>query len=191
MKVRLSIQAIRIAERILKKPFSQFNLSDEETLMTLLYGVVFSNNEETFTLHSFKKIFEQKKTRKEIIKKFGDEMAFMEQFREEDTGESSDMYMGELAAFLINSGMDAHFVLYEMRLFEIGDYVKAIDNSKKERMESDRFWTYLRILPHVDGKKLRDPESLITFPWEAETKAKQREEEIERGMKIFEKFFKS
>lgn len=191
MKVKLNIQSIRVAERIMKKPFSKFDLSDDETLMILLYGMVSENNEETFTVDSFKKIFEMKKVRLDILKQFSNELAYMDQFKEEGSGGQDDMYMGELAAFLIRSGMDAHFVLYEMKLFEIGDYIKAIDDDKKDKMESDRFWTYLRILPHVDGKKLKSPESLISFPWESESKAKSKEAEIEQGIKMFNKFFNS
>jgi hypothetical protein len=191
MKIKLNVQAIRVAEMLLKKPFNKFDLSDEETLVTLLYGIVSENNEETFTLHSFRKVFKQKKMRHEIIEKFTKEVEYMNQFRKESSGEGDDMYMGELAALLIQSGMDAHFVLYEMKLFEIGDYVKAIGESKKESMENERFWTYLKILPHVNGKKLRKPEALITFPWEKEAKTKSLDEEFERGVKIFAKFINS
>lgn len=192
MKIKLNIKAISIAEKLLNKPFGKFDLSDEETLITLIYAMVSENNEETFTLNSFKKVLGQKKMGRQIFKMYTDEMEYIAQFGKpsEETGES-DLYIGDLGAFLIASGMSEEFVLYKMKLFEIGDYIKAIDARKKEEMESDRFWTYLTILPHVDGKKLKSPQKLIEFPWEEEEKAKKRESELEQGEKIFERFMKS
>ena len=91
---------------------------------------------------------------------------------------------------MILSGIDAHFV-YDMRTTDIADFLKGIEEKKREQMEQDRFWTYLKILPHVDGKKLKSPEDLITFPWEAKHKQKLRDDEFERAKANFEKFIKS
>lgn len=195
MNVKINLQAIRTAETILAKPFSDFDLSDDETLKVLMYGAVSENNDETFTLKTFEYVLESEKVRKEIFAKFAKEMDYIMQFaKEEDSKEEDDnksMYMGELAAFLIQSGMSAEFVLYKMRLFEIPDYVKAIEDKRKEHMEQNRFWSYLGILPHVDGKKLTSPDKLVTFPWEAEDIAKAKEAEFDRGVRMFEKFMKS
>lgn len=178
MKVKLNIQAIRVAERLLKKPFSKFDLSNNEETLALMYGMVSSNNEEVFTINQFEKILEQKKTRKAILKLVESEMAYLGQFSEDSKGESDDTYMSELASVLITSGIDAHFVLYDMRLFEITDYIKALDYKKKEDMENERFWTFWNILPHVDTKKLKSPQDLIRFPWEAAKEISEREIEI-------------
>lgn len=200
MKVKLNIQAIRTAERLMNKPFAQFDLSDEETLTLLLYGMVSENNDESFTVSTFKKMLESDKTAVEVMRKFRLEMEYVEQFKlpsdskedsEESDTEKPDIYMGELAAFMIVSGMDAEFVLYKMKLFEIPDYLKAIEHHAKDKMEGDRFWTYLSVLPHVDGKKLDSPEKLIVFPWEREELEIMKAAEAARGDKMFEKFINS
>ena len=184
MKVRLNLQAIRTAEHLLKKPFSQFDLSDEETVVTLIYTTVSENNDENYTLSTFKQLLKNKKIGSDISTKFRREMEYIAQFQGEGE-KGDDMYMGELATFLIMSGMNPEFVLYKMRLFEMADYIKAIEENKKEDMEKDRFWTYLNILPHVNGKKLKSPQSLIKFPWE------NKEVDLDKGIEIFEKFLKS
>lgn len=171
------------------KPFSKFDLSNEETLRALLYGMVSENNENVFNLHSFNNILEQEKTRSDIMRKFWKEIEYMNQFKSEGGGEN-DVYMGELAATLILAGMDAHFVLYEMKLFEISDYIKALDDKKKEQMESDRLWTFLNVLPHV-GKKLKSPQKLMPFPWDGQKTKEEKEAEFDKGIEMFEKFFNS
>ena len=177
-KAKLNIQAIRVAERLLKKPFGKFDLSNDREALVLMYGMVSSNNEEVFTLEQFEKILEHKNIRKSILRSVEAEMDCLRQFSEGVDGESDDTYMSELAAFLITSGIDPHFVLYEMQLFEIIDYIKALDTKKKEKMENERFWTFWNILPHIDTKKLKKPKDLFRFSWEAEKETSDREIEI-------------
>ena len=70
MKAKLNIQSIRVAERLLKKPFGKFDLNNDKEALALMYGMVVSNNEEVFTIEQFEKILEQKKTRKTICSSF-------------------------------------------------------------------------------------------------------------------------
>ena len=190
MKAKLNLQAIRVTERLLKKPFGKFDLADEYTVFTLMYAMVSENNEEVFTMEQFKYILEMKKMRGMIQKAVSDEMAYINQFKEEGE-EGETPYMGDLAALLITFGLDAHFVLYEMKLFEIGDYLKAIDEHKKEQMERDRLWTFYTILPHVDHKKLKKPQDLMPFPWEKEEIEKEALEQLKKDEEMFNKFMKS
>ena len=191
MKAKLNIRAIVLAEKLLGKPFGKFDMSNEEDAMAVTYGMVAANNEETLTRAMFGKILENKKIRTEITRQVKREFDYIGQFgTDEPTEGETDTSITDIAVMMIMAGMDANFV-YELRTTDIADFLKGIDAKKKEQMESDRFWTYLKILPHVDGKKMKGPENLILFPWEAEQKKKQTEEEFERGKAIFEKFIKS
>ena len=179
MKAKLNIQSIRVAERLLKKPFGKFDLSNDKEALALMYGMVVSNNEEVFTIEQFEKILEQKKTRKTILRLVESEMAYLGQFGEESEGESDDTYMSDLASVLITSGIDAHFVLYEMRLFEIIDYIKALDAKKKEQMENESGFGLSGTFYHTwNTKKLKKPQDLIKFPWEEEEEISERDLEI-------------
>ena len=192
MKAKLNLQAIRVAERLLKKPFGEFDLTDEEIILTLMYAMVSENNDEVMTFDQFKSILNMGKIGIKVQRAVSDEMAYIDQFKEEVSDkEEKAPYMGDLAALLITFGLDAHFVLYEMKLFEIGDYIKAIDEHKKEQMERDRLWTFYTILPHIDQKKLKKPQDLMPFPWEREQLEKDALEQLEKDKDMFNKFMNS
>lgn len=192
MKAKLNLQAIRVAERLLKKPFGEFDLTDEETILTLMYAMVSENNDEVMTFDQFKSILDMGKIGIKVQRAVSDEMAYIDQFKEEVSDkEEKAPYMGDLAALLITFGLDAHFVLYEMKLFEIGDYIKAIDEHKKEQMERDRMNTFYAILPHVDHKKIKKPQDIYPFPWEIEQLEKDALEQLEKDKDMFNKFFNS
>jgi hypothetical protein len=192
MKAKLNLQAIRVAERLLKKPFGEFDLTDEEIILTLMYAMVSENNDEVMTFDQFKSILNMGKIGIKVQRAVSDEMAYIDQFKEEVSDkEEKAPYMGDLAALLITFGLDAHFVLYEMKLFEIGDYIKAIDEHKKEQMERDRMNTFYAILPHVDHKKIKKPQDIYPFPWELEQLEKDALEQLEKDKDMFNKFMNS
>ena len=192
MKAKLNLQAIRVAERLLKKPFGEFDLTDEETVLTLMYAMVSENNDEVMTFDQFKSILDMGKIGIKVQRAVSDEMAYIDQFKEEVSDkEEKAPYMGDLAALLITFGLDAHFVLYEMKLFEIGDYIKAIDEHKKGQMERDRMNTFHAILPHVDHKKIKKPQDIYPFPWELEQLEKDALEQLEKDKDMFNKFMNS
>lgn len=190
MKAKLNLQAIRVAEKLLKKPFGKFDLTDEETVVILMYAMVSENNDEVMTLKDFKAILEMKKIGSIIQKAVQKELSYIDQFKGEEGG-SDDTYMSDLASILITFGLDAHFVLYEMKLFEISDYLKAIDDFKKEKMESERLWTFYTILPHIDQKKVKSPQDMFPFPWEVEQIEKDRLKQLEKDEEMFYKFLNS
>lgn len=190
MKAKLNLQAIRVAEKLLKKPFGKFDLTDEETVVILMYAMVSENNDEVMTLKDFKAILEMKKIGSIIQKAVQKELSYIDQFKGEEGG-SDDTYISDLASILITFGLDAHFVLYEMKLFEISDYLKAIDDFKKEKMESERLWTFYTILPHIDRKKVKSPQDMFPFPWEVEQIEKDRLKQLEKDEEMFYKFLNS
>lgn len=190
MKAKLNLQAIRVAEKLLKKPFGKFDLTDEETVVILMYAMVSENNDEVMTLKDFKAILEMKKIGSIIQKAVQKELSYIDQFKGEEGG-SDDTYISDLAGILITFGLDAHFVLYEMKLFEISDYLKAIDDFKKEKMESERLWTFYTILPHIDQKKVKSPQDMFPFPWEVEQIEKDRLKQLEKDEEMFYKFLNS
>ena len=191
MKAKLNIRSIIIAEKLLHKSFGKFDLNSESDLHIITYAMVAAHNDETLTLEMFGKLNKNRKLWAEIMNQVKYEFEYMGQFNEAgEVDNDTDICVTDLAVSMILSGIDAHFV-YDMRTTDIADFLKGIEENKREQMEQDRFWTYLKILPHVDGKKLKSPEDLITFPWEAKHKQKLRDDEFERAKANFEKFIKS
>lgn len=194
--MKLNLQSIRMAEQLLGKPFGDFDLTSKEDADVLIYCTLVTSSDETFTRNTYRHL--SKKVKRDAIKQITSELSFLQQFdKEEDTpkrlkGKRPDsMYMGEIAATLILAGVDARFVLYEMRLFEIKDYLAALDTKLKNKLENGRLWTYYSILPHVDAKKLKSPKDLFLFPWEVEEEEKAKAAEFEKGAKMFRKFMES
>ena len=191
MKAKLNIRSIIIAEKLLHKSFGKFDLNSESDLQVITYAMVAAKNEETLTMEMFGKLNKNRKLWAEIMNQVKYEFEYIGQFNEAgEVDNDTDICVTDLAVSMILSGIDAHFV-YDMRTTDIADFLKGIEDNKREQMEQDRFWTYLKILPHVDGKKLKSPEDLITFPWEAKHKQKIRDDEFERAKANFEKFIKS
>lgn len=188
--MKLNLQTIRIAEQLLGKPFGEFELTNEKDADMLVYSFLVTSSDENFSYSTYKHL--SKKVKAKALKQLTSEFSFLQQFSKEETKTKSEpVYMGEVAATLIMEGMDAHYVLYEMGLFELKDYLAAIDTKIKNKLENSRLWTYYSILPHVDAKKLKSPKDLFLFPWEVEEEEKAREIEFEKGVKMFEKFMKS
>lgn len=193
MKIKLNIKSIITAEKLLGKSFGQFNLEDTEQWLVLSYAMVVSNNEETFTLDTFRKLTKNKRMMSEIIQGIKKEFEYIEQFKgkeEVKTDGQSDISITEVAGMMIANGIEPAFV-YEMRTTEITDILQAIEDRKKEKMESDRFWTYFVMAPHIDTKKVKSPEALITFPWEMAEKKEKQDVDFEKAKANFEKFIKS
>ena len=193
MKIKLNIKSIITAEKLLGKSFGQFNLEDSEEWLVLSYAMVASNNEETFTLDTFRKLTKNKRMMSEIIQGIKKEFEYIEQFKgkeEVKTDGQSDISITEVAGMMIANGIEPAFV-YEMRTTEITDILQAIEDRKKEKMESDRFWTYFVMAPHIDTKKVKSPEALITFPWEMAEKKEKQDVDFEKAKANFEKFIKS
>ena len=193
MKIKLNIKSIVTAEKLLNKSFGKFNLEDAEEWLVLSYAMVVSNNEETFTLDTFRKLTKNKRMMSEIIQGIKKEFEYIEQFKgkeEVKTDDQSDISITEVAGMMIANGIEPAFV-YEMRTTEITDILQAIEDRKKEKMESDRFWTYFVMAPHIDTKKVKSPEALITFPWEMAEKKNKQDVDFEKAKANFEKFIKS
>ena len=193
MKIKLNIKSIITAEKLLGKSFGQFNLEDAEEWLVLSYAMVVSNNEETFTLDTFRKLTKNKRMMSEIIQGIKKEFEYIEQFKgkeEVKTDGQSDISITEVAGMMIANGIEPAFV-YEMRTTEITDILQAIEDRKKEKMESDRFWTYFVMAPHIDTKKVKSPEALITFPWEMAEKKNKQDIDFEKAKANFEKFIKN
>lgn len=101
-------------------------------------------------------------------------------------------FMGDIAARLIvMGGMDARYVMREMTVEDMLMFVRALDDKQRQEAESQRLWTYLSMLPHVDGKKLNTPQKLLMFPWEMETRVKEVQQVTAELKAEFESFMRS
>ena len=187
--IKLNIKSIIKFEQLTNKPFSLIDYTSEEDVSKLLYCIVLSNNDCQFTYSQFLQLLDSKKISKNLFEQFQTVCEVFNQFKNTGTEEENtrDTYVKDLAALLvIQGGLDVNYVLNELSLNDIPLYIQALNDKQRERMEEQRLWTFISILPHVDSKKLKTPADLYPFPWELKEKEIEREKHVEEGVKMLD-----
>ena len=165
--MRLTIKSIIRWEQLSSKPFTDIDITSESDIETLLYCT--SDMSVTFDL--YKGTFNSPKVLKKKISDIISYMSVYAQFVPKSDDKGENQYIRDIASSLIASGIDAHFVFEELELQDLPIITKAIEERKKEDMESKRLFTYLTILPHIDAEKLPNgAKDLLPFPWDEEIK---------------------
>ena len=186
-KMKLNIKSICYFEKISGKSFFSFT---EEDVVHLLYATFLINNPETnITLSVFTGIMENEQIAKWIVTKYQEILSNMSQFNQEQeenqenkfSMESTNTMTDFATSLIIDYGMDARYVMYDMDIWEIQEYYEAVNTHIKREMELERFWTYIKVLPHIDSKKCKSPEKLVPFDWEKEDKKKKANQELENN----------
>lgn len=184
-KLRLTVKAICMFEKLTGKSFYEFT---DDDIVTLMYCAFVSSNNLDYRLSTFIFLLEDERVSKWFGEKFVGIMDYIKQFPQkeeegEETNESTEMpFVSDLAnALIVQYGVDAHYIMEEMELWQIEAMFRAVENTVKSKYEEERLWTYLTILPQVDGKKLNKPEKLLPFPWEKEEKIKRDENNIKNN----------
>lgn len=190
-KLRLNIKACCLYEQITGNNFLKMSTVDD--MLELVYCCLVTNNPSLLmTYKVFQTLVKDKKVSNWINKEYGRLSEFSAQIKssiktdekvEEDDEEAEDVEevtMTDVAAALIvRHGVDAHYVMYDMDLWEIEPFMNAADVQRKSDLITQRFWTYLTIAPNIDTKKVKSPEDLVPFEWEKrDEEAKKKLEEI-------------
>lgn len=197
MKIGLTMRTLIRWEQLQKKSFSLMDYSNEKDMEALLYCSVLccNTNEKMYTLDEFRHTMQNEKLVRQMAAALARESTVMNQFRQADTEggvanhEVTPGYMKDIVSTLIMSGMNAGYVMDEMDLCDLPVFIEAYERKRKEEMESARLWTYLNILPHVDGKKLPSARDLYPFPWEEEEIREKAEKAIQEDSEKLEAFF--
>lgn len=153
-------------------------LSSEEDVLALVYcSLVVNNPSLLMTYKVFKTLITDKKVSNWISREYekvsdfnaqlkAQEPPKVEKEKKEDE-EPEELNMTDIAsALIVRHGVDAHYVMYEMELWEIQPYFNAADIQRKNELITQRFWTYLTIAPNINTKKVKSPEELVPFDWE-------------------------
>ena len=172
---------------------SYFNINEVNYVFLLYAMYMVKHPYLNMTLIDFANIFgSNKKVTKQLLKEFEEYMVYIRQFTSNNKTEVVDeegadaknahTTITDIVMYLITTcGIDPHYVMYEMELWEIEPYMKFAEMNKKESLEMDRLWTYLNISPHIDTKKCKSPDKLLPFPWEKEEHKKKAEQELKNN----------
>lgn len=186
-KMKLNIKSICYFEKITGKSFFNF---DEEDVLTLIYATFLTNNPDTNITYSvFEGILGNEQISKWMIGKYQDVLSVVYQFNKSQEEVKEDKFIMEnsstmtdfATSLVIDYGMDAKYVMYDMDIWELQEYYEAVNTHIKREMEMERFWTYIKVMPHIDIKKCKGPEQLVPFDWEKETRKKKQKRELENN----------
>lgn len=179
--IRISIAALCMYEKMSGRSF--FNIMEEDIVMLLYCAFCITNNVE-IKYETFLVMLEGEETSRWVAEKYQAVLGYIGQFGKvqgssattEESGETKEMKMTDIATSLIvDYHLDAHYVMYEMKLWEIEPLYAACEVAIKRRYEEKRLWTYLDMLPHIDSNKVKGPADLIPFPWEDKDKKKEKD----------------
>lgn len=175
-KFRLNIKACCLYEQLTGKNFLKLG-PDDDALMLVYCCLVVNNPELIMTYKVFQTLMADKKVSRWITREYNrisefnlqikqTELPEKEEKKKEDI-EIEEIKMTDVASSLIvRHGIDPHYVMYDMELWEIQPYLNAADIKRKNELITQRFWTYLTIAPQINTKKVKSPEDLVPFEWE-------------------------
>jgi len=195
LKIKLNIKSIIRFEQLTNKSFYEIDsLTDD--FIKLLYCIVLVNNDFVFSYDDFLDILKtNNKIGKDIMNKFQKLNQLNEQFIDkiktaiepeikketEPIKENKINYIKDIASMLIvQLGLDANYVLYDMEVIDIKMYydayitkIKNEENINIINLTYNRLNTWYSVICQVGAEKLNNPTKLYSFPWEKEELEKE------------------
>lgn len=189
-KLNLNMKTLMLYEEMSGKSFYEVTPDDFEMLV---YCAVVVNNNLNITFTQFQFVMKNQKISKTFYEKTQKELDFTTQFKREQKESEGNGTTGRISdiinTLILQYNVDINYVMNDMKLWELPAMIKAMDEKTKADMIDKRFWTYMNILPHIDGKKCRTPEKLLPFPWETEAKKEDNIKFMEDNQDAIKAFF--
>ena len=186
-KLTLNIKSVCLFEKMAEKSFYKCNTDVD--IAILMYCSLVSNNDLQITYQAFLRMMEDAKFSRWLANEYGAMMAFLSQFsatniENDNTDNNAEtLKISDLAMTLIvKYGLDPHYVMNEMKIYEMGMFLNATADFRKEELEEKRMWAYINVMPHIDHKKCKSPEQLLPFPWNKDERKKRAEKELKNNM---------
>lgn len=181
--MKFTIKSICMFEKLSGKSF--FKLTDEDLPM-LIYTTFYCSNDLDIKYETFLGIMQNEQIANWALSKYTDMLDVVKQFSKDvdataASGETEATMTDMANSLIINYGVDPHYVMYEMNTWEIEEMYRVVETKIQSHYEEQRLWTFLQVLPQIDGKKVNKPEKLLPFPWEAEAKKKKVEEDLKNN----------
>ena len=84
----------------------------------------------------------------------------------------------DVVSELLTEGVvPADYLLERAELWELTIYIDATQRKRQQRLERERLWSYMGLLPHIDSKQIKRPEDLIPFSWDDNARPAHRTDE--------------
>lgn len=174
IKIKLTIKACCLFEQMTGKSF--FHCETQDDVLHILYAMYVTANDAMTSYKVFLSMLENKKLAKSLMKEYNDICKYLEQLnlakkiesynqgkKDDDEGATITNIASSL---VVLHGLDPHYVMNEMQMWEIIPYFEAAETKRKAELVDKRFWTWLTICPHIDSKKIKSADQLFKFDWE-------------------------
>lgn len=190
--MNMTIKSICLFERMTGKTIFSMT-DDEDDILHLLYCSFIESNPEKgrITYNVFKAMVKSNpKVAEWIMGQYKDIMdvltPLMNSPKKDDANdgdsEGTTMNVTDMAtSLIIDYGVDAHYVMYEMSLWELYPFYDTAAAHMRNHLEEQRLWTYIGIAPHIDGKKIKSPQDILPFAWEEKEMKNKKEKELKNN----------
>lgn len=187
-KMKMTVKSVCMFEKLSGKSFFSF---DDEDIPLLLYSTFYCSNDVEIKFETFLGIMDNQDIANWAVTRYTDILAVMQQFKVQTTsGETTEQKQPQESVttvtdlantLIVDYGVDAHYVMYEMSLWEIEKMYEVVQTKIQNHYEEERLWAYINVMPHIDGKKIKGPEKLLPFPWEQQNRKKKAETELKNN----------
>lgn len=183
-------------EQLRGKPYAAFDPADTDDLDALLYVRQLAlDPAATPPFGTWRRVLQNGRIRARLLEALRREQEVQAQFtprrQETEAGGDGAQTMARLAAWLVAEGMDAGYVMDRMELADAEAFVSAFDDRRRQRLEAQRLWTWLGMLPHTGTKPFpHGAADIYRFPWDGDLEARDREIQ-DRDIRAFQAFMKS
>lgn len=203
--LKLNIKSIMLYEKLTQQSFAMFEPTLDK-IIPLLYCMLVANNDsykETYE-DTVKYLFSNEKVMKELSDKLNKEMLFYSQFhspikdnendlsiKTDNSSNTNPVFISQMIPILVSDcGLDINYILNEMQYTDIDIYIKHKDDKEKTKLEENRLFTYLTVLPHIDSKKC-SIQQFLPFTWEEKEKKEKGMREIQNNQHKLQEFLNS
>ena len=175
---------------------SFFDLADED-MPKLINCVVRANNDFNYTFDVFMSMLGNKRFADTVVTEFKKIFDLMqdlfnksmasknnEQPEDNEQQEKSPLISDLASRLVVNVGLSPEYVYNQMELWQMQDIFNAYEEKEHRRLEEQRLWTYLLLMPNLDSKKKVTPEQILPFAWDEDNKAKTVQEDFKRHESI-------
>lgn len=179
--IKLNVKTIVFFEKMSNKSF--YDIETLEDMVMLMYSTLVVNNPDfNIPFNVFIILLEDENVMRWIMNKYAEIQDFNTQFitpnvdnEEKKEIEGERITITELVyQLIVQYGIDPHYVMWEMDFWEMEALFKQAEQKTKNDLIGERLWTYIKILPHIDGKKLKSPHDLLPFEWEEDEETTQK-----------------
>lgn len=166
---------------------------DREDVAALLY--VTSGQSGIHSLRTYKELLLDEKWAKKEQVRLAAESELLAQYqrpKEDVKGEDNEetQTLESIIATLVAGGISPEWLYNEMELCDLPALLDAHTRAERSRLEEERLFTTISILPHVKG--IRNPKQVLSFPWEKEMNEKEMTVDEQKAAEaIFDDFKKN